>query len=278
MKNNLPVLKSGKWNVSDSADQAENLMAFKRVLGYHQTSKAGLGSFHLPNIPEKGSKEHRKSVTDAMAEIDEVDDYAAAVQLSVQGQWTKWLNYIKFDLSWKTLLGTPQPLVSFLLQATFDTLPSPANLCRWNTISSENVCFLYSKKICPTAHILSGCKFALSQGRFNYRHDSILNILVKSIYEFLESYKPRAFQRHIPVKFVKPGHKPAKTKRPPVGLLHFAEDWKLLSDQKSSLVVPIFLAITTLRPDIIVYSVQTKVVIVIELTSPFEKNFEDHHQ
>ena len=97
---------------------------------------------------------------------------------------------------------------------------------------------------------------ALSHGRYSYRHDSILNDLVKSIEGFLESYKPRAFQRHIPIKFVKPGKKVSKTKskQETVGFLHFAEDWKVLSDKKSSLVIPVFLAVTTLRPDILIYS------------------------
>ena len=63
-----------------------------------------------------------------------------------------------------------------------------------------------------------------------------------------------------------------------MGLLHFAEDWKILCDQKSSLVLPVFLAVTTLRPDLIIYSVQTRVVIIIELTSPCEENFEDRHK
>ena len=279
VKDNAPALKSGDLNVPQMVTDAENVMEFKKILGYHQTSKAGLGSFHLPDVKEKDSKPYRKWVTDTIAETDEIDDLAKAVQLSVQGQWTKWLNYVKFDLSWKTMLGTPQPLISFLLQSTFDTLPSPANLCRWH-IPAENICFLCNKKICTTAHVLSACNVALAQGRFTYRHDSILNDLITAIKTFLQSYSPRPFQRHIPIKFVKAGKKVVKTKSKPqnVGLLHFAEDWKLLCDTKSSLVVPVFLAVTTLRPDIILYSIQTRVVIIIELTSPCEENFEDRHK
>ena len=136
------------------------------------------------------------------------------------------------------------------------------------------------KNICTTAHVLSGCNVALTQGRFNYRHDSILNDMILAINDFMQSYSPRPFQRHIPIKFVKAGKKVKKTKSKPqnVGLLHFAEDWKVLNDLNSSLVVPIFMAVTTLRPDIIVYSVQTRVVIIIELTSPCEENFDDRHR
>ena len=48
-------------------------------------------------------------------------------------------------------------------------------------------------------------------------------------------------------------------------------------DFDSTLVFPSFIAITTRRPDIVIYSVLLKIVILIELTSPCEENFEDRH-
>ena len=54
-------------------------------------------------------------------------------------------------------------------------------------------------------------------------------------------------------------------------------DWKLSVDFYSSLVFPSFIAITSSRPDIVIYSVLKKIVILIELTSPCEENFEDRH-
>ena len=98
---------------------------------------------------------------------------------------------------------------------------------------------------------------------------------VVTIEEFLKSYTPRAFQRHIPIKFVKPGRKLKKTtsNQQTVGSLLFAEDWKVLCDKMSSLVVPVFLAVTTLRPDIIIYSSQKRVVIIIELLSKLQLKY-----
>ena len=64
-----------------------------------------------------------------MVEEAEEEKYQAkAVQLSVQGQWTKWCSYVCMDLSWKTLLAMPQQLLTFCLGATYNTLPSPSNL------------------------------------------------------------------------------------------------------------------------------------------------------
>ena len=56
--------------------------------------------------------------------------------------------------------------------------------------------------------------------------------------------------------------------------LHNASDWKLFD---SSLVFPSFIAIPASRPDIVIYSILKKTVILIELTIPCEENFEDRH-
>ena len=53
-----------------------------------------------------------------------------AVQLQVQNQWTRWLNFIQQDFSWATLMAMPTNLTSFCLASTLDTLPLPTNLQR----------------------------------------------------------------------------------------------------------------------------------------------------
>ena len=111
------------------------------------------------------------------------------MQLHLQGYWTKWCDFVKNDLSWKTLLAMPSSLISFCLGATFDTLPSPSNLKRWRLIT-ESSCFLCGKSICTSAHILGACKIALHQGRFSFRHDKVLCELVVILKNFLSSYKP----------------------------------------------------------------------------------------
>ena len=123
-------LQSGKWKVSNDIKEAEDLLHFKKVLGYHQTNRAGFGSFSTPEVPPKRSHEYRKLMSSLVDEADQGKFEAKAVQLSLQGQWTKWCNFVRFDLSWKTLLATPQPLISFCIGATYDTLPSPSNLHR----------------------------------------------------------------------------------------------------------------------------------------------------
>ena len=66
-------------------------------------------------------------------------------------------------------------------------------------------------------------------------------------------------------------------KSPIAGLLNSAPDWTLLSDLNSKLIVPPFLAITQLRPDILMYSSSTKKCIILELTCCCEENMEQWH-
>lgn len=72
------------------------------------------------------------------------------------------------------LAGLPVGQPSFLLRAGADCLPTPMNLCRWNYRMS-NSCPLCQSSNATTAHILNECLEALNQGRFSWRHDSVLN-------------------------------------------------------------------------------------------------------
>ena len=197
-----------------------------------------------------------------------------AVQLQVQGQWTRWLNYIQQDFSWATLMAMPPNLTSFCLASTFDTLPSPTNLKRW-IITTEAVCTLCSKDVCTTTHILGACKVSLQQGRYTFRHDTVLRKVIESLKSFILNIKQAVPESSI--KFVKKGTKVPHKRTPPVGILHQASDWVLLADIDSNYCFPIHIAFTQLRPDITIFSNVLRKVILIELTCPCEENMESWH-
>ena len=134
------------------------------------------------------------------------------MQLRVRGQWTRWLNHIQQNFSWKSLLAMPVNLTSFCISSTYDTLPSPSNLKRWK-LTTEASCFLCNKDTCTTSHILGACKVALSQGRFTFRHDNVLRIIISNIRSSVKnitSSVPTSKQPII-IKFVKNATR-AKTK------------------------------------------------------------------
>ena len=269
------TLKSGFWNVAEAVFTAECRLEFQKLLGYHQTNRAGFGSFHQPETPAKHSHAYRKLVSSVLVEEDDEVFRSKAVQLHLQGYWMRWCDFMKNDLSWKTLLGMPSSLLSFCLNTTYGTLPSPSNLKRWQ-ITTESSCFLCQKIVCTTAHILGACQIALKQQRFTYRHDTVLSVSVSTLVKFLSSYvaSPNSSSG---ISFVKEGQKPKNARKPTVGLLHSAPKWKILYDFQGSPTVPSFLTVTTLRPDIVLYSCSIKAVIIIELTCPCEENMPYWH-
>ena len=172
----------------------------------------------------------------------------------------------------------PSSLFSLCLSAIFDTLPSPSNLKRWRLIT-ESSCFLCGKSICTSAHILGACKIALHQGRFSFRHDKVLCELVVTLKNFVSSYKPNKSSDISFINFVREGKKPKTAPRKCfLGILHSAPDWNLRFDLDGMLVVMVFLAVSTLCPDIFLFSMSTKEVIIIELSCPSEENMSQWHE
>ena len=62
------------------------------------------------------------------------------------------------------------------------------------------------------------------------------------------------------------------------GEFFVADDWVVISDLDTQLVVPTEIAITSLRPDIVLWSRKGKAVVLCELTCPWEENAEWAHE
>ncbi|XP_057290912.1 uncharacterized protein LOC130613610 [Hydractinia symbiolongicarpus] len=173
---------------------------------------AGLGLVSHKSVPEIGTHSYRKLVSDGVQDNEEDIYYARAVQLHVQGNWTKWCSFIKYDLSWKNLLSLPQSLSSFCIGATYDRLLSPTNLVKWGT-QSDKSCTLCKKPSCNMSYILGACKLALPQSIFTYRHDTVLRVLVTAIQKFLSDYEPAKPSRCHKISFVPAGKRLPTKKR-----------------------------------------------------------------
>ena len=87
---------------------------------------------------------------------------------------------------WKHLMfGLPAGQLSFLARALIDSLPTPISLARWNMRISPS-CPLCNQPTCTAKHVLSCCPTALHQGRFTWRHDRALRIIL----DFATSHQP----------------------------------------------------------------------------------------
>ena len=128
----VPKLQAGHWQVEEAVQASEKVLRHKSIIGHHQHSRYGLGYIKSSKIPSnKSSRDYRTFISNHHKEIDDTYAISKAVQLKVQGQWTRWLNYIQQNFSWKSLLAMPVNLSSFCISSTYDTLPSPSNLKRW---------------------------------------------------------------------------------------------------------------------------------------------------
>ena len=248
----VPKLRTGTWKVEDAVLSCENDIKISQVCGNGHHNKHGL----------------HKTIDDTYA-------FSKAVQLQVQGQWTRWINYVQQDFSWASLMAIPANLTSFCLASTYDTLTSPTNLKR---IATEAMCTLCSKDVCTTAHILGACKVALHQGRYTFRHDTVLHQVIEALQTFISNIKEAVpISAKSSIMFVKKGAKVPRKRTPPVGILHYASDWVLLADLNSNYCFPVHIAFTQLRPDITIFSNSLRKVILIELTCPCEENMQSWH-
>ena len=88
--------------------------------------------------------------------------------------------------SWNRIIsGLPSDQLSFLLRAGSDTLPTPLNLARWR-IQTDPCCPLCNSQRPTILHILNGCPVALNQGRYTWRHDSVLAYIVSFLSPLLD--------------------------------------------------------------------------------------------
>lgn len=101
-----------------------------------------------------------------------------------------------------------------------------------------------------------------------------MEVFLRFINDFILVYKPTLSH----IKFVPEGCiKASGKKKTIIGLLHDVSDWQVMYDLGSTLIVPSYLTIMQLRPDILIVSNSTRSVIVFELTCPCEENMEAWH-
>ena len=154
-----------------------------------------------------------------------------------QGEFLKLAQKEEKDPIWKGFIWSMKSgTAKFLLNSTIHTLPTMNNLRLLNKSVLDQS--LLCKNRDSTLHILNGCKLMLDQGRYTYRHDSILYFIVSKI---------------------------DKTK------------FTVYSDingyqTTNGGTVPVTMAVTELKPDIVIVNDKEKTVEIFELTVPFESN------
>ena len=213
--------------------------------------------------------------------------------------WMKWDNIMDTDFDWRSaIMSQEDDLFRFKVAAIEDQAPTPTNLKVWK-VTTVATCYLCQYKSCSLLHILCGCPTGLRQGRQTWRHDSILLALYRGIRtvvnrakaEFKQGVKPTAVP---PISFVSdsstnPEGKATKfsvpsVQRKPRSVLSQSDDWQMQFDltcqeegQIKDRPFPPHIVATSQRPDAILWSDKLKMVVWVELTSPWEENMHKQH-
>ena len=165
---------------------------------------------------------------------------------------------------------------SFLIKAVYDVLPIPVNLHAWGLTTSDR-CRACGKTAC-LKHILTGCEYAL--GSDTRRNNEVLEIFAETSKIRCENDNKGLNINNRAIQFVKEGNisKIARENMCKPSLLEGSTVWHVATDLKHHFIFPTEIALTTKRPDIVIWSVKAKKVFVIELTVPFDENFDWAHQ
>ena len=192
---------------------------------------------------------------------------------------------MSLDLSWNSLFKMGDSMVGFILRAVYGTLVTPSIAVKWDE-AEDGMCKLCSSERGTIQHILSGCKVALEQGRYTWRHDKVLNQIRSQVAYHLDKRvnnpKRSISLQSSKVEFVSAGAKvkgiPRCHNRSGMGILTEARDWVLLADVNGQLKFPSEVVTTRLRPDLIIYSTSTKRMVWWELTCPSEERISAAHE
>ena len=102
-------------------------------------------------------------------------------QLTLQGEFTKLLIEEKGSVTWQSIIRKmPRNVMAFAARMSTNSLATPSNLVRWGK-RRMGTCPLCSYPNATLAHITNVCPVSLKQSRFTWRHDSVLNHLLKDI-------------------------------------------------------------------------------------------------
>ena len=167
--------------------------------------------------------------------------------LVVQGRFLDLLSMESNCMIWKSIMyNLPVKVLKFLVNAVSDTVNTRANLLRWGK-STTSKC-RHCDCVETLNHVLNCCSVFLSQGRYTWRHNNVLKCFVEMITESIS---------------------------PDTKILH---DIPYLTGYSPVSTIPLPCTQTNLKPDLCIYDENSKKIMIMELTVPFELGIEKAHQ
>ncbi|KAL1263729.1 hypothetical protein QQF64_006468 [Cirrhinus molitorella] len=269
-----PTLVTGrKWKPSAAVAVAKAAVRHRDIVGHVQHGRGGFGSeAATPTWQKATPTERRHMVVEEVRRQEEAARCAKAVSQAQQGRWMKWDGVERRKIAWSEMWGMEANRLSFIIRATYDVLPSPTNLHLWH--GEDPACPLCAAPA-TLKHILVGCKTSLTQGRYTWRHNQVLKCLAAEIENkrVIINGMPLNAQATIPRRktFMREGEKQRTTPSlSDSGPLNAARDWEMRVDLSQRLTFPPEIAVTNLRPDLVLWAKSCRRVFIVEMTVPWE--------
>lgn len=230
-----------------------------------------------PSWQKANPTERRQLVVEEVRHQEEAARCAKAVSQAQQGRWVKWEGVERRRITWNEMWSMESNRLRFIIRATYDVLPSPSNLHLW--LGEDPAC-PHCAAPATLKHILVGCTHSLKQGRYTWRHNQVLKCLAAHLEEkrVTSNAMPQGIQASFPQKiaFIRQGEK-ARPQSPSAdpGPLNTARDWEMRVDLGQSLTFPPEIAVTNLRPDLVLWAKSIRRAYIVELTVPWEEAIEE---
>ena len=258
-----------KFNTAEEIDDAKSRLRIQEITGISNKGREGLGTKNIKFFSKSTSKERRDMIVTSARKKEEEQRVINMQSLSKQGAQMRW-EVPQRRINQTDLTEMSEERLKFLIKSVYDLLPTPANKNKW--FDTNETCLLCGENG-TLNHLLAGCKVALSQGRYKWRHDKVLKEIAATIQDKINKNKEIPEQKR-EIQFIKAGEKKELKKQVQYSILSSANDWKLSVDIDKKLKIPETVASTDLRPDMIVTSMKTKQMHIIELTVPTEERIE----
>jgi len=274
-KAGVEIRTGRKWRAQEAVDAAEASLKLGDVVGTVTYGRMGLGCVTRAMWKKATLQDKRGLVQDEVRKVAEEERQARAAALRKQGRWLNWEGVKARSLNWAEIWKMEAGRLGFLLKSVYDVLPSPTNLVSWK-LNEDPACKLCGKPA-NLEHILSSCQVSLANGRYRWRHDQVLAEIAAGVES--ERMKKRPGSCKNLIAFVRAGEGGRERERPEsLGILGMAGDWQLSVDLKGQLKFPQEILSTTQRPDVVMWSSSTKMVVLLELTVPWEERVEEAYE
>ena len=300
-----PRDKRRKFDPIDQLELLEAMVNNEHQLNVQARNRVGIG-YDAPDRTAKFTPAQvRRQVVELQANASNDERLAHLRTLEMQGKWARWDSVMSQDFQWQRMFTSmTDEVLKFVINAQLLTLPSEDNKRRWKIQSSQTRCELLTinrdgshgpqcGQEFPTApHVLTGCKAALNQGRYTWRHNSVLLVLKQHLVPHIRAVNERRVKLTTQRKLVwkcedgswyRPGSsEPVHAPQRLYEYLARATDWEITfdlpgNDAFTHRVFPADVVSTKDRPDVLLLSRANKWALVIELTCPKEERIHKAH-